>query len=54
MSVFLSSSHDRASVLLNLLGELQRVVKVNVMALKGWKEFDLEDWWELRIPKLQG
>ena len=54
MSVFLSSPHDRAWVLLNLLGELQRVVKANVMVLKGWKEFDLEGWWKLRIPKLQG
>ena len=54
MSVFLSSSHDKVWVLLNLLGELQRLLKVNVMVLKGWKEFDLEDWWELRIPKLQG
>ena len=54
MSVFLSSSHDRASVLLNLLGERQRLVKVNVMVLKGWKEFDLEDLRELRIPKPQG
>ncbi len=54
MSAFLSSPHDRAWVLLNLLGELQRVVEVNVMVLKGWKEFDLEGWWKLRIPKLQG
>jgi len=54
MSAFLSFSHDRAWVLLNLLGELQRLLKVNVMVLKGWKEFDLEGWWELRIPKLQG
>lgn len=54
MSAFLSSSHDRVPVLLNLLGELQRVVKVNVMVLKGWKEFGLGGWWELRIPKLQG
>jgi len=54
MSAFSSSPHDRAWVLLNLLGELQRVVKVNVMVLKGRKEFDLEDLRELRIPKLQG
>ena len=54
MPAFLSSPHDKVWVLLNLLGELQRLLKVNVMVLKGWKEFGLGGWWELRIPKLQG